>query len=186
MRHRNLTRYLSIAAVVGGLVLFAASPSLAGSDRVRDEGELVRYGNPTAIPQGATARVQAVYNAAGDTVVTLHVQGLLPNRQYGAHAHTFACGLDGQAAGPHFQAVQNPDPQNPFDPAYANPVNEIWLDVTTDEDGNGAAQTKVPWQFSPERRPGSVMIHAERTRFGGQDGNAGTAGARLGCLTVGF
>ncbi len=48
------------------------------------------------------------------------------------------------------------------------------------------AQTKVPWQFSPERRAGSVIIHAEHTHTGGLDGTAGTAGARLACLTVGF
>ena len=183
MRNRNIARNLSVAAIASGLVLFAASPSLAGADRVRAEGQLVRYGDGDHVPAGATARVQAVYNAAGDSIVTLHVRGLLPNHEYGAHAHKAACGptnpLD---AGGHFQNVVG----SPTDPAFANPVNEIWLDFTTDSEGNGAAQTVVPWQFSPTRRAGSVMIHAEHTHTGGQDGTAGNAGARLACLTVGF
>ena len=183
MRNHNLTRPLAVAAVAGGLVLFAASPSLAGADRVRSEGPLVRYGDGSLVPAGATARVQAVYNAAGDSIITLHVSGLLPDREYGAHAHKLACGTDPLAAGGHFQHVEGP---TPTDPAYANPANEIWLDFTTDHDGDAVAQTKVPWQFSPARRAGSVMIHLEHTHTGGPDGPAGTAGARLACLTVGF
>jgi len=184
---RNLTRHLAVAAVASGLVVFAASPSLAGADRIRSESELIRYGTPPAIPEGAQARVQAVYNAAGDSIVTLHVWGLEPNHEYGAHAHQAACSpTDPMAAGGHFQNVPFPQGSSATDPRYANPTNEIWLDLVTDEDGNGVAQTKVPWQFSPERRAGSVMIHAEHTHTGGPDGGAGTAGARLACLTVGF
>lgn len=182
---RNTTRHLAVAAIASGLVVFAASPSLAGSDRVRSEGELVRYGTSTDIPDGSRARVQAVYNAAGDTVVTLHVWGLAPNHEYGAHAHKFACGAtDANAAGGHFQHLEAPQGSASL-PQFANPTNEIWLDLTTDEDGNGVAQTKVPWQFSPTRRAGSVMIHSEHTHDG-SDGPAGTAGLKLACLTVGF
>lgn len=177
---RNLTRNLSVATVATGLVLFAASPSVAGADRVHAGGELVRYG--TQVPEGATADVRAVYNAAGSTIVTLHVKGMAPNKHYGAHAHTNACDpVDPMAAGGHFQHVVG----GATDPAYANPRNEIWLDLTTDEDGNGVAQTKVPWQFSPERAAASVMIHAHHTHTGAE-GPAGTAGARLACLTVDF
>lgn len=183
MRQWSRPRQLSLALVVASTALFAASPAVAGADRVRNEGELYRYSS--AIPAGATARVQAVYDSAGDTIVTLHVRGLKPNTVYGAHAHQFACGLTGAAAGGHFQNV--PDPELPSDdPAFANPRNEIWLDLETDAEGNGAAQTKVAWQFSPERRAGSVMIHEEHTKTGAGDGAAGSAGARLACLTVGF
>ncbi|CAA9377859.1 MAG: hypothetical protein AVDCRST_MAG32-1525 [uncultured Nocardioides sp.] len=186
MRKPHTTRHLSVAAIATGLVLFAASPSIAGADRVRSEGELVRYGTGHHVPAGATARVQAVYNAAGDTIVTLHVRGLLPNHEYGAHAHSFAChATNPMAAGGHFQHVPFPQGSSATDPAYANPTNEIWLDVTTDEEGNAVAQTKVPWQFSPDRAAGSVMLHAEHTHTG-PDGPAGTAGARLACLTVDF
>lgn len=186
MRNHNVTRHLAVATIATGLLVFAASPSLAGADRVRAEGPLIRYGTGELVPAGATARVQAVYNAAGDTIVTLHVRGLLPNHEYGAHAHKLACGAtDPLAAGGHFQNVEPPAGTSPSLALYANPGNEIWLDLTTDEDGNGVAQTKVAWQFSPGRRAGSVMIHAEHTHDG-TTGPAGTAGARLACLTVAF
>lgn len=190
----SASRRLAVATITAGVVLFAASPSLAGADRVRDEQPLVPYpssalGKPELVPDGATARVQAVYDAAGDTIVTLHVRGLLPNRPYGAHAHVGDCGLAGVDAGPHYQNVMDPEAtakKPSTSPGYANPGNEIWLDVHTDESGNAAAQTKVAWQFMPDRRPQSVMIHASRTATGAGDGPAGTAGARLACVDVGF
>jgi len=166
---------------VAAIGLFLSSPAIAGADRIRNEGPLVSYSS--AIPSGATARAQGVYDASGKTQVTLHVWGLRPNTQYGAHAHVNACGLLGSAAGPHFQNV--PDPVLPsVNPAYANPRNEIWLDLVTDESGNGVAQTQVRWQFTPGRRAHSVIIHAENTRTGPTD--SGVAGTRLACLTVDF
>ena len=95
-------------------------------------------------------------------------------------------GLLRVAAGGHFQNNPFPPGSSATDPTYANATNEIWLDLVTDERGNGVAQTKVPWQFSPTRRASSVMIHAEHTHTGGPGTPAGTAGARLACLTVGF
>jgi Cu-Zn family superoxide dismutase len=191
VRTAHASRVLAIAAVTTGAVLFAASPSIAGADRVRGEEPLTAYpapaGKPELVPDGAKARVQAVYNAAGDSIITLHVKGLLPNRTYGAHAHVNTCGLTGAAAGPHFQHVLDPEPGVSDDPVYANPANEIWLDVHTDANGEGAAQTKVAWQFTPERRPGSVMIHESPTGTGAMGGGvAGAAGARLACVDVGF
>ena len=171
-----------IAATVAATALFAASPAIAGADRVRAEGGLARY-DTSAVPEGARARVTAVYTSAGDSIVTLHVWGMAPNTPYGAHAHVNPCGATGAAAGPHFQHVLDPVVPS-VDPAYANPANEIWLDLTTDAEGNGAAQTRVPWQFSPTRRATSVIIHVEHTHT--EAGRAGTAGARLACLTVGF
>jgi Cu-Zn family superoxide dismutase len=180
MRH-TLSRFGPPVAAVAALGLFVASPALAGSDRIRSEGPLVSYS--TDIPAGANARVQAVYDASGKSVVTLHVWGLEPDTEYGAHAHRDECGSTGSAAGPHFQHVV--DPVTPStDPAYANPGNEIWLDLVTDESGEGVAQTQVDWQFAPDRRAHSVIIHAEHTHTGSTD--SGTAGARLACLTVGF
>ncbi len=170
----TLARLGPSVTAVAGIGLFLSSPAIAGADRVRDQGPLVSYSS--AIPSDATARVQAVYDAAGKTQVTLHVWGLQPNTEYGAHAHANACGLTGSAAGPHFQ--NTPDPVLPsVNPAYANPRNEIWLDLTTDESGNGAAQTSVPWQFTPDRRAHSVIIHVEHTYTGPTD--SGVAGARL-------
>jgi Cu-Zn family superoxide dismutase len=175
------SRHLALAAGLTGAAVFAASPALAGADQARAGGPWTTYSSD--VPTGATAKVSAVYDAAGKTVIMLHVKGLRPNTEYGAHAHVNACGLTGAAAGPHWQRV--PDPVTPsVNPTYANPRNEIWLDLTTDADGNGVAQSKQDWQFPPQWRPRSVVLHAQHTSTG--MGTAGTAGARLGCLTVDF
>ena len=180
MRSRA-ARHLALAAGLTGVAVFAASPALAGADHARAAGPWTAY-SPD-VPSGATARVTAVYNAAGDTIITLHVKGLKPLTDYGAHAHVNPCGVTGAAAGPHWQ--RQVDPVSPsVDPAYANPRNEIWLDLTTDEDGNGVAQSKQDWQFPEDRRPHSVVLHAQHTST--SPGTAGTAGARLGCVSVDF
>lgn len=181
MRRTALTRHLPVAAAVAAAGLFAASPALAGADHARGDGPLQVYSDE--VPAGATARVQAVYDAAGRTTVVLHVKGLKPNTEYGAHAHANRCGLMGTDAGPHFQHVVDPV-QPSTDPLFANPHNEIWLDLTTNAAGNGVARTTVDWQFSPDRRPGSVILHAQHTSEA--PGTAGMAGARLACLDVAF
>jgi Cu-Zn family superoxide dismutase len=175
------TRHLALALGLTGAAVFAASPALAGADHARANGPIQAYS--ADVPAGASARVTAVYNAAGNTIITLHVKGLKPLTEYGAHAHVNPCGATGTAAGPHWQNVI--DPVTPsVNPAYANPGNEIWLDLTTDADGNGGAQSKQSWQFPEDRRPHSVIIHAMKTSTA--PGTAGTAGARLGCLSVDF
>jgi len=171
------------ALVIGAAA--GAGPAQAAAAKAHAEGAFglddgaFTY-NP-AVPAGARARVRAVYTASGQTVVTLHVWGLLPDRHYGAHAHQNACGPLPGDAGVHFQHIIG----GATDPAFANPDNEIWLDLSTDADGNGSAQTVVRWQFTPDRRAGSVVIHDRHTTHG-VPGQAGTAGPRHGCLTVGF
>ncbi|AXB48973.1 superoxide dismutase family protein [Amycolatopsis albispora] len=138
---------------------------------------------PDLVPVGAKASVFSLSAPEFGTGVTLVVRGLLPNREYGAHAHTKPCGPDGAAAGPHYQ--KRVDPVSPsVDPAYANPSNEIWLDFTTDRFGTGFSTTRVPWQFDADRRAGSVVVHETHTHT--HPGHAGTAGARLACLSVAF
>lgn len=183
MRRTRLSRYLPHLAVATAISVFAASPAIAGADRAVAEGELVRYGD--RLPEGASAKVQAVANSAGDTIVTLRVWGLRPNTEYGAHAHVNACGATGAAAGPHFQHVPNPRPDlYPANPAYANPVNEVWLDFTTNSEGRAVTHTTQPWQFAPGAGARSVIIHEEHTHTGPLD--SGVAGARLGCLDIEF
>ena len=116
---------------------------------------------------------------AGGTDVLLRVRGLLPDHDYGAHVHVSPCGSVGADAGAHYQHVQG----GAADPEFANPRNEIWLDFTTDGHGWGEAHARVEWQFG-ERRPGSVVLHEEHTHT--DQGRAGTAGARVGCITVPF
>lgn len=135
------------------------------------------------VPEGSEGNVlSAAVPDLSATGTALQVRGLLPNRQYGAHAHMNSCGPTGEDAGAHFQ--YNPDPVSPsVDPAYANPDNEIWLDLTTDAEGNGRAQSDVDWTFG-ERRPGSVVIHETHTHT--EAGQAGAAGERLACINVDF
>jgi len=134
------------------------------------------------VPEGARAHVFGLSEANLGTVTVLTVTGLLPDREYGAHAHTKPCGPTGDAAGPHFQYEQ--DPVTPsVDPAYANPDNEIWLDFTTDMAGNAFALSKVDWSFG-ERRARSVVVHETHTHT--ESGQAGMAGTRPGCVNVAF
>lgn len=177
------TAAVCLAAVASLAVASAGSPvAAAPAEQVRAQGPLVRY-DTTRVPEDAFARVTALYDGAGRTHAQLQVWGLAPDTEYGAHAHTNACGATGAAAGPHFQNVH--DPATPStDPAYANPENEIWLDLTTNAAGYGVATTVVSWQFSPTRRARSVILHVEHTHTGPQD--SGVAGARLACLSVPF
>jgi superoxide dismutase, Cu-Zn family len=137
--------------------------------------------NKTLVPDGSKVLVaENVFDGA--TTVTLNVRGLVPNRDYGAHAHAMPCGPTGEAAGPHFQ--HTPDPVKPsVDPAFANSSNEIWLDFKTDAQGNATTASTVPWVFT-NAKAASVVIHADPTQTA--PGKAGTAGARVGCVSVGF
>jgi Cu-Zn family superoxide dismutase len=144
-------------------------------------GTAVTY-DPALVPVGSRV---AVSSATGDdgTVVMLAVRGLMPDRRYGAHAHVESCGDTGDAAGPHFQ--NEVDPVQPsVDPAFANPQNEIWLDLTTDSAGAGSATATVEWGFERNRRAKSVVIHEMGTATG--PGEAGKAGARPACVDVEF
>ncbi|EWM18968.1 Cu/Zn superoxide dismutase [Kutzneria sp. 744] len=150
-------------------------------ENYRPDAKAVTYA-PALVPVGSSATVRAVPTADGKTMVFLYVEGLLANHQYGAHVHQKQCGAKADDAGGHYQNV--PDPVQPsVDPAYANPQNEIWLDFTTDRHGNAWTISTVNWQFT-QRHAGSVVIHAEGTHT--DPGKAGTAGARLACVTGDF
>ena len=171
-----------------------ASATTGGSGGTGAEGVLapperattaVTY-NPALAPEGATIEV-GVDARGGSTEVRLDVDGLLPSRGYAAHAHVNPCGPTGDVAGPHFQNQVDPAaaPGKPStDPAYANPQNEIWLDLRTDGAGDGGSRVEVPFTFT-DRAPASVVIHEAETT-GTAPGQAGSAGARLACITVPF
>lgn len=146
-------------------------------------GGAVSY-DPAQAPIGAELTVGV---EAGDeqTTVELEVAGLLPDRGYAAHLHTQLCGATGADAGPHFQQEVDPaaTPEAPSaDPAFANPENEIWLDVETDADGAGTSAAEVPFAFGGEG-PRSLIIHAEEATATGP-GEAGSAGDRVACMTL--
>ncbi|MEV1292760.1 superoxide dismutase [Pseudonocardia sp. NPDC049635] len=161
-----------------------AGQAVQVSATVTEGGDGPAYTYDTELaPVGATMEVTSV-ESEGSTTTTLRVTGLQPNRTYGSHAHTRACTPeDGADAGPHYQFSE--DPVTPsVDPAYANPQNEIWLDLTTDETGAGESTSTVPWTFPDDRRAESVVLHEEPTAT--HAGHAGTAGGRPACVTVDF
>ncbi len=180
----RIRRDAVLAALVAG-----AAVTACGSEELTASGTLAPPGqadgaytyDPTAAPAGARLTVTST-GTDGGTRVELRAEGLQPNRAYGVHAHVRPCGATGDAAGPHFQ--HRIDPVQPsVDPAYANPRNEIWLDLRTDGAGSGAATAEVPFGFA-ERAPASVVVHERPTATG--PGEAGTAGGRVACLTVPF
>lgn len=140
--------------------------------------------NPALAPTGAqlTARLTP---SGESTTVELTVAGMVPNRSYAVHAHTTACNVNPESAGPHYQDRVDPAAtrQAPStNPEYANPQNEIWLELRTDASGAGTAQTTVPFVFTG-RGPGSIVIH-EKGETATAPGQAGQAGGRVACLTL--
>lgn len=147
----------------------------------RAPGPAVSY-DEALVPSGARGAVQS-RSGQGTTTVMLAVRGLASQRWYGAHVHTQPCGERPEDAGPHYQHFVDPV-QPSVDPTYANPQNEVWLDIVTDESGAGSAESTVAWTFDDARRPGSVVVHAMQTSSG--PGAAGTAGDRVACISVDF
>lgn len=141
----------------------------------------------SAVPEhsrvGATERAGG---PSGGTRVALRVHGIQPHRSFGAHVHQKPCGTKPDDSGPHYQNRVDPaaTPDNPStNPDYANPDNEVWLDLTTDKFGNAQSSSTVDWRFrNGEAR--SVVIHEHPTHTG--EGHAGEAGDRLACLNVRF
>lgn len=146
-----------------------------------EPGTAITY-DQELVPVGARATVRS-RSGEGSTTVQLAVHGLEPRRPYGAHVHANPCGARPEDAGPHFQFMVDPV-QPSVDPRFANPQNEIWLDLTTDDSGSGSTASTVAWEFPADRRAGSVVIHAMPTST--EPGAAGTAGARAACISVGF
>ncbi|SFE45223.1 superoxide dismutase, Cu-Zn family [Actinopolyspora alba] len=137
---------------------------------------------PELVPPGARMGVFAESSPGKGTSVAAVLEGLRPNRTYGAHVHTHPCGDEGADAGPHFQRIPAPEGVS-GDPTYANPSNEIWLDFRTDAAGNAVSGAFGKW--NPHRGDASsVVIHEHRTRTA--PGVAGEAGDRLACLNVPF
>jgi superoxide dismutase, Cu-Zn family len=139
-----------------------------------------------AAPPGAELELEVI-EGDGTTTVRLSADLLQPDRGYAAHAHTDPCGKNGTDAGPHYQHEIDPaaTPERPsVDPAYANPRNEIWLELTTDGKGNGVAETTVPFVFG-DRTPSSIVLH-EQPKTATEQGRAGSAGGRIACFTAPF
>jgi Cu-Zn family superoxide dismutase len=144
-----------------------------------EQGAAITY-NPALVPVGSGAHI-VTSSEGGRSTVTLELTGLVPNRQYGAHAHAKTCGPAPADSGPHVQHEK--DPVTPsVDPAFANPRNEVWLDVSTDAQGNATSSSTVDWEFTGASRPNAVVVHAMPTSS--EPGKAGTAGDRVACASL--
>ncbi|MGW0805683.1 superoxide dismutase family protein [Nonomuraea sp. NPDC002799] len=127
--------------------------------------------NRKLAPRGAQASLTA--ESTGDqTRTSLVVEGLLPDRRYGAHLHTKPCGAQPDASGPHYQ----------HHAGEASRASEVWLDFETDEEGTANSTARNDWALDASRLPASLVIHAKSTTPSGPE--AGMAGDRIACLTV--
>ncbi|MGH3885682.1 MAG: superoxide dismutase [Pseudonocardiaceae bacterium] len=197
--HQPIRRRLTLAMVTAAV---AAMPMACGYQgltlpaqtaiTLRGQGALtepnpdsnaITY-NPALAPAGARLAVTMIPSGLA-TNVELTVNGLQPNRGYAVHAHTNSCSDNPDFVGPHYQNRIDPAAtlQAPSrNPEYANPSNEVWLDVRTDAAGSGISRVTVPFVFT-DRGPGSVVVHeAEQTPTG--PGEAGASGAPIACLTL--
>lgn len=145
-----------------------------------DDAAAITY-DEQAVPEGSTVDFTATSEDEDDGMeFNLAVSGLEADREFGAHVHTDPCGEDPDAAGPHYQNEQAPDGEE-NNPQYANDDNEVWLDFSTDGNGDGEEDSDVDW--SPrEGEANSVVIHAEETAT--PSGEAGSAGDRLACVNA--
>jgi Cu-Zn family superoxide dismutase len=138
------------------------------------------YGDGGASPISETIKgsAEAFALAGGKMRVKLTVSGLPANRPFGSHIHKLACS-DASKAGGHYQNMPFPDGGTATDPAYANNMNEVWLDFTTDATGAGSAEATVNW-VPRAGEAKAVMIHDMPTATGG------VAGAKLACIEMAF
>ncbi|MBD9700928.1 superoxide dismutase family protein [Streptomyces sp. ID01-12c] len=134
------------------------------------------------VPVAGRVQVKEELRRDGGTRIELRLRDLAANRVYGAHVHTKPCGELPADAGPHYQDELDPT-QPSVDPAYANPENEVWLDVRTNKDGSARSIAAVDWRFR-DGGARSVVLHTAATST--HEGHAGTAGARLACVNVPF
>jgi superoxide dismutase, Cu-Zn family len=131
--------------------------------------------NPITTIEG-TAQL---FTVGGKTKVKLTVDRLPPNRPFGVHVHKLSCAE--MSAGPHYQHNETPDGGSRTDNAYANPTNEIWLDLTTDAQGKKTVEHLTDWIIVKEKAK-AIIVHDMLSSTA--VGMGGTAGARLACLNL--
>ncbi|MGH3671525.1 MAG: superoxide dismutase [Pseudonocardiaceae bacterium] len=182
-----VTAFLPMACAYEGLTMSATRAVILqgqGALAAPAPGLTADTYNPALAPVGA--RLNASMNPSGtSTTAVLEVSGMLPNRSYAVLAHTHGCGADPAAAGPAYQNRVDPaaTAQAPStNPEFANPQNEVWMEVRTDANGAGTARTTVPFVFN-DRGPGSLMVH-QAMEIATGPGHAGDAGAPVACLTM--
>ncbi|UBU11731.1 superoxide dismutase family protein [Nonomuraea gerenzanensis] len=135
-----------------------------------DDPGAIAYDRKLA-PEGAQASV-TIESGGGRTRTSLVVEGLLPERRYGAHLHVKPCGRQPEEAGPHYQ----------HHPGRIDRVSEVWLDFTTDAEGAGRSSARNDWPLERAKLPGSLVIHDQPTVTSGP--KVGQAGDRVACLSL--
>lgn len=184
----SLTASVGLVCTASAYAAPAAGPARGGVVAASGQfGEYTPYRQATTydtqlVPAGSGAHVFGVAVPARETSVGLSVQGLVPEREYGAHVHTRPCGATGAAAGPHTQHVQAPADAS-HDPEFVNPRNEVWLDFTTGPTGAAFTLSHVDWRVGAHPA-NSVVIHERHTSTA--PGLAGDAGGRVACIDVNF
>ena len=144
MATRTPTRRRMAAAIASLTMVAALAPSaLAAATVTRgDFHEFNGYGSTI------TGRAQMVRTADGRTIVSIHVEGLIPGLTYGAHVHAAACAA-GLADG-HYK----------FDPSgAATPPNEIWPGPFT-ANGGGVGNGDTIAEGTADGTAVSVVVHA--------------------------
>jgi superoxide dismutase, Cu-Zn family len=116
---------------------------------------------------------------ARTTKATLSVSGLPAMAMFMAHAHKLACS-DAKGGG-HYQDQPAPAGEDPKDPRWANPQNEMWFQLMTDETGRAEASAYVKWLVR-DHEALSLVIHDID-----DDGTGNPiVGPRLACLDFAF
>jgi hypothetical protein len=159
------------------MTMIASSSGAALMPYMDPYAGMAMAGMPNPIAATATATATA-WNVGGKLKVELKVTGLPASRTFGAHLHKLAC--NDMKAGGHYQEIPWPattDASSATDPTYANLMNEVWLDFTTDASGAGNATRTVDW-LPRTGEAKSIIIHHMATESGG------VAGARLACLAM--
>lgn len=95
----------------------------------------------------------------GTTTVELTLEGLVPETDYGVHVHDMPCWLN--SGGGHYKYDESI--------TAAEEGNEIWLNVTSNEDGEAEQTVTSLFLARPEAQ--AVVVHAP-------------GGARVGCIDL--
>ena len=154
-RPSSTARRIGTMAAAAALLAALAPNAIAAAQVTR--GDFSSFNGYTGT---ITGRAQMVRTADGKTIVSIHVEGLVPGTTYGSHVHAAACAT-GLADG-HYK----------FDPAgAASPPNEIWPGpFTANEAGIGNADTIADGTAGSTAV--SVVIHAP-------------GGAKIACADLG-
>ena len=137
-----------IGAVVGAGVLAAVPGDRDRRQRPRRPRTRTRRWSTTPPTRGSAPRCTPGRATVARTV-RLMVRGLPANRPFGAHVHAAPCGAD-----PRPRAATTSTA-----PTVTLAEREVWLDFTTDGDGNGVGTHSRGFAAGTA---GSVVIHAAR------------------------